>query len=72
MQISQSDFNNWKQDEVTKAVMAAVQQRAADYVTTLLGLATDDLNQVNWAKGYIFACQELLDISFEEAGESDA
>ena len=63
MQISQSDFNNWKQDEVTKAVMAAAQQRAADYVTTLLGLATDDLNQVNWAKGYIFACQELQESS---------
>lgn len=71
MAISKSDFDTWKQDQVTQAVMSSVKERATDYLAGLTGLATEDLAKVNWTRGYVFACQELLDIGYEETESND-
>lgn len=71
MAINQNDFLNWQRDEVTSRVMEAVQARVVQKMQTLLGYATDDLPSINWHRGYIQACQDLLEIDMEEVEHAD-
>ena len=71
MAISQSDFTNWLQDDVTKQVMLGIKERLFNASKQFLGYPRSDLDQVNWLRGYITAYEEILDIKFEDTEEND-
>ena len=69
--ITQSDFNNWKQDEVTKTFLGTVNLRIYEKMSELSGFARSDIDQVNWIRGYVMAMNEILDTSFEEVKDGN-
>ena len=71
MAISQSDFTNWLQDDVTKQVMLGIKERLFNASKQFLGYPRTDIDQVNWLRGYITAYEEILDIKFEDTEEND-
>ena len=71
MAISQSDFTNWLQDDVTKQVMLGIKERLFNASKQFLGYPRSDIDQVNWLRGYITAYEEILDIKFEDTEEND-
>ena len=71
MAISQSDFTNWLQDDVTKQVMLGIKERLFNASKQFLGYPRSDLDQVNWLRGYITAYEEILEIKFEDTEEND-
>ena len=65
--ITQSDFNNWKQDEVTKTVYEAIAGAILDADKMAgEGLAITDLNYINWLRGYTHACKGIINHTFED------
>lgn len=71
MATSQSDFNNWLQDDVTKQVMVTIKERLFNASKQFLGYPRSDLDNVNWLRGYMTAYEELLNITFDEATETN-
>ena len=71
MAISQNDFTNWLQDDVTKQVMLGIKERLFNASKQFLGYPRSDLDQVNWLRGYITAYEEILEIKFEDTEEND-
>ena len=71
MAISQSDFTNWLEDDVTKQVMLGIKERLFNTSKQFLGYPRSDLDQVNWLRGYMTAYEEILDIKFEDTEEND-
>ena len=71
MAISQSDFDNWIQDDVTKQVMLTIEERLFESTKQLLGYPRSDLDQVNWVRGYMTAYEEILNINFEDTNTND-
>ena len=71
MAISQSDFTNWLQDDVTKQVMLGIKERLFNASKQFLGYPRSDLDQVNWLRCYMTAYEEILDIKFEDTEEND-
>ena len=71
MAISQSDFTNWLQDDVTKQVMLGIKERLFNASKQFLGYPRSDIDQVNWLRGYMTAYEEILDIKFEDTEEND-
>lgn len=69
--LTRSDFDNWKQDSVTKAVMVSINERIFNAVQSLTGTPRSDLDSVNWTRGYISALESLLEINFEDTQEND-
>ena len=69
--ITQSDFNNWKQDEVTKTFLGTVNLRIYEKMSELAGFARSDIDQVNWIRGYVMAMNEILDTSFDEVKDGN-
>lgn len=69
--ITQSDFNNWKQDEVTKTFLGTVNLRIYEKMSELSGFARSDIDQVNWIRGYVMAMNEILDTSFDEVKDGN-
>ena len=66
MTISSSDFLNWKDDNVTKAVLSAINERIDEAVGSLTGTPRNDLDAVNWTRGYIEAFKDILNIKLED------
>lgn len=71
MAITLSDFNNWKQDEVTRTFFGTVNVRIYEKMSELTGFARSDIDQVNWTRGYLTALQEILETSFDEVQDVD-
>ena len=71
MAISQRDFDNWIQDDVTKQVMLTIKERLFESTKQLLGWPRSDLDQVNWVRGYMTAYEEILNINFEDTNTND-
>lgn len=71
MAISQSDFTNWLQDDVTKQVMLGIKERLFNASKQFLGYPRSDIDQVNWLRGYMTAYEEILEIKFEDTEEND-
>ena len=71
MALSQSDFDNWIQDDVTKQVMLTINERLFESTKQLLGYPRSDLDQVNWVRGYMTAYEEILNINFEDTNTND-
>ena len=71
MALSQSDFDNWIQDDVTKQVMLTIKERLFESTKQLLGYRRSDLDHVNWVRGYMTAYEEILDIKFEDTNTND-
>ena len=69
--ITQSDFNNWKQDEVTKTFLGTVNLRIYEKMSELSGFARSDIDQVNWIRGYVLALNEILETGFEEVKDGN-
>lgn len=69
--ITQSDFNNWKQDEVTKNFFGTVNLRIYEKMLELTGFARSDIDQVNWIRGYVLALNEILETGFEEVKDGN-
>ena len=69
--ITQSDFNNRKQDEVTKTFLGTVNLRIYEKMSELSGFARSDIDQVNWIRGYVMAMNEILDTSFDEVKDGN-
>jgi hypothetical protein len=58
-QITASDFQQWKENSVTKAFMWAAQERIEDGMNVLSTTAGMDLIQDNYMRGFIAAYREL-------------
>jgi hypothetical protein len=59
MQISQSDFENWKADPITKAFFLAADIRIAECAELLSVTAGMDSVQDNYLRGFIAAYREI-------------
>lgn len=71
MQIpSQSDFENWKADSVTKAFFNAAQERVEDAKDILSVQAGLDASQDNYIRGLIQAYREIQDFRIDDLQES--
>jgi len=68
---SQSDFENWKGDFVTKAFFQAAQERIEDAKDVLSVQAGIDPNQDNYIRGLIQAYREVQDFRIADL-EGDA
>lgn len=69
--ISKSDFENWKQDPVTKAFFMAAQQRiedAKDVLSVQAGINPQEDNQI---RGLIQAYREIQFFRIEEDDNDD-
>ena len=64
--ISQSDFENWKADIVTKAFFQACQQRVEDAKNILATQAGINSNEDNLIRGFIRAYQEMQEFRVED------
>ena len=58
-QITVGDFQQWKENPVTKAFMWAAQERIEDGMNVLSTTAGMDLIQDNYMRGFIAAYREL-------------
>lgn len=71
MVISQSDFNNWIVDPVTKAYKIAIAEnigRVKEVLATSAGL---DSVEDNFRRGYITALQDALEFQIIDLQESE-
>ena len=57
--ISSSDFNNWKQDPVTKAFFTACEERVQECLETLGSCAGLDPTYDSFLRGFIAAYNEI-------------
>lgn len=58
-QISQSDFDIWRSDPVTKAFFQAAEDRVEEAKEILATQAGLDLNEDNFLRGFIRAYREI-------------
>lgn len=63
---SQSDFENWKGDFVTKAFFQAARERVEDAKDILSVQAGIDTNQDNYIRGLIQAYREIQDFRIDD------
>ena len=71
MALSQSDFDNWRSDQVTKAFMQAARERVEDAKDVLSVQAGFDPKEDNYLRGLIQAYREMQDFRVEDAQEAD-
>lgn len=69
-QISQSDFDTWRSDPVTKAFFLAVTERIEDAKEVLSTQAGLDVNQDNFFRGFIQAYRETLQFRIDDLQEA--
>lgn len=69
-QISQSDFDNWRSDPVTKAFYIAISERIEDAKEVLATQAGLDLNEDNFLRGFIRAYRETLMFRIDDLQEA--
>ena len=69
-QISQSDFDNWKQDPVTKAFFLACNERIEDAKDLLAVQAGLDHAQDNFLRGFIQAYRETTQFRIDDLQET--
>ena len=69
MVITSNDFNNWKRDSVTTVVMNELNKRRIAYMEGLTGGPCEDVNTVNWYRGYIQALNDILSLEAIELEE---
>ena len=66
MTISQSDFENWKADPVTKAFFQAAEIRVEECKQLLSHTAGIYANSDNYLRGFIAAYREIPDFRVED------
>lgn len=67
--MTQSDFQNWKQDPVTQAFFEACQYRIEDTKDILAMSAGFDSTNDNFNRGFIAAYQEMQEFRVDDLGE---
>lgn len=67
--ISQTDFENWKADPVTKAFLFAAQERIEDAKNVLSVQAGFDPKEDNYMRGVIQAYREMQDFRIDDFEE---
>ena len=64
--ITKSEWNDWKQDQITRAFYAAADQRIDDAKDILSVTAGMDVEENNWYRGFIAAYREMFDFHVED------
>lgn len=69
MVITSKDFHNWKLDSVTTVVMNELNRRKLIYTQGLVGGPRNDIENVNWYRGYLQAIEDILSLESIELEE---
>lgn len=69
MLISSSDFINWKQDPVTTVVMNELNNKISTISGRMLGDPRNDIDAINWQRGYVAALVDILSLEAVELDE---
>ena len=69
-QVTASDFNDWRNNPVTKAFFLAITERIEDAKEVLATQAGLDLNEDNFLRGFIRAYRESLLFRIEDLQEA--
>ena len=69
-QVTASDFNDWRNNPVTKAFFLAITERIEDAKEVLATQAGLDLNEDNFLRGFIRAYRESLMFRIEDLQEA--
>lgn len=64
--ITKSEWNDWKQNQVTRAFFAAADMRIEDAKEILAVTAGMDVEENNWYRGFIAAYREMFDFRVED------
>jgi hypothetical protein len=67
--VSQSDFNDWRSNAVTKAFMSAASERIIDAMYNLSNTAGIDSGQDSFMRGFIAAYRELESFRIDDLQE---
>lgn len=67
--VSQSDFQNWSTDPVTKAFKLAMVDRIEEAKEILSTRAGMDVHEDNYLRGFIQAYREALEFRIEDLDE---
>lgn len=69
--LTRSDFENWRQDPVTKAFYLAFAEQIGQVKEHLSSVAGLNPNDDNYFRGYIKAMQDALEFRIEDLQETD-
>jgi len=64
--ITKTEWNDWKQDKVTRAFFMASEQRVEDAKDILSVTAGMDVEENNWYRGFIAAYREMFDFRVDD------
>ena len=64
--ITKSEWNDWKQNQVTRAFFAADDMRIEDAKEILAVTAGMDVEENNWYRGFIAAYREMFDFRVDD------
>ena len=64
--ITKSEWNDWKQDKVTRAFFAAADMRIDDAKDILSVTAGMDVEENNWYRGFIGAYREMFEFKVDD------
>ncbi len=64
--ITKSEWNDWKQNQVTRAFFAAADMRIEDAKEILAVTAGMDVEENNWYRGFIAAYREMFDFRVDD------
>lgn len=64
--IKKSEWNDWKQDKVTRAFFAAADMRVEDAKDILSVTAGMDVEENNWYRGFIAAYREMNEFKVDD------
>lgn len=67
---TRSDFDNWRQDSVTKAFYLAIAEQIGQVKETLSYTAGLNANDDNYHRGYIRAMHDVLEFRIEDLQET--
>lgn len=67
---SQSDFDSWKQDNVTRAFLSAIAEQVEATVELLSVKAGLDTNEDNFHRGYIQGLRDILATRLDDLQEA--
>ena len=70
-QVNKQEFNDWRNNSVTSKVMMEINQRVAMIRNTLEGQAGEDALRDRFLAGQARAYRNIVEIEFEDVGDSD-
>jgi len=71
LSITKSEWNDWKQDNITRAFFQATMERIEDTKEILSTSAGLDQMSDNFYRGFLAAYREMLDFKVDDIDEDD-